>query len=220
MIYEYPLNFSPQNTVNFSGSIGLYLGLANGIAAYSSSVAHTIDGIMYGPITVFGGGVGISGIISPGIYVTASYSGTNVIVFAGNFSVSSSLQMFEGTIQLLGTPATAYSGLFMSKDIELSIFDEFRNKTYGPGFGSVRYGIDYRKSVSIQNYPYNAEILNGYYHTHYKYTKQQFSQKDINLYDQSNTTFNWKRGSQNKKTTIDPTTGLLDNSDPVETKTV
>jgi hypothetical protein len=219
MIYEYALNFSPQNTVNFSGSIGLYLGLANGIAAYSSSVSHTIDGIMYGPVTIFGG-YGNGGIISPGIYVTASYSGTNPFVFAGNFSVSSSLQMFEGTIQVLGTPTTAYIGLFKSKNPEFSIFDEFRNKTYGPGFGPVRYGIDYRKNISVQNYPYNAEILNGYYHTHYKYTKQQFSQKDINLYDQSNTTFNWKKGSQNKKTTIDPRTGLLDNSDPVETKTV
>ena len=220
VIYEYPLNFSPQNTVNFSGSISLYLGLANGTAAYSSSVAHTIDGIMYGPVTIFGGESRNSGIISPGIYVTASYIGTDMIVFAGNFSVSSSLQMFDGTIQLLGTPATAYSGLFKSKNPKFSIFDEFRNKTYGQGFGPVRYGIDYRKNISVQNYPYNAEILNGYYHTHYKYTKQQFSQKDINLYDQSNITFNWKKGSQNKKTTIDPRTGLLDNSDPVETKTV
>lgn len=128
--------------------------------------------------------------------------------------------MFEGTIQLLGTSTTAYSASFISKDPAVSIFDEFRNKTSGGGFGPVRYGIEYRKNISVQNYPYNAEILNGYYHTHYKYTSQQFSQKDINLYDQSNTTFNWKKGSQNKKTTIDPTTGLLDNSEPVETKTV
>jgi len=220
MVYEYPLNFSPRNnTVNFSGSISLYLGFSNGTAAYSSSAAHTIDGILYGPVTIFGG-YGNGEIISPGIYITASYIGTNTFVYAGKFSVSGSVQMFDGTMQVLGSVSSAYSASFISKDPAVSIFDEFRNKTSGQGFGSVRYGIDYRKNISIQNYPYNAEILRGYYHTHYKYTKQQFSQKDINLHNQSNTIFNWKKGSQNKKTTIDPRTGLLDNSDPVETKTV
>jgi hypothetical protein len=34
------------------------------------------------------------------------------------------------------------------------------------------------------------------------------------------TSFKWKKHSQNKKTTVDPKTGLLDNSEPVISKTV
>jgi len=72
----------------------------------------------------------------------------------------------------------------------------------------------------MQYYPNNATLLNGYYTNHYKYSKQQFSLKEINSYDNTNSNFKWKKNSQNKKTTVDPTTGLLDNTDPVETKTV
>jgi hypothetical protein len=60
--------------------------------------------------------------------------------------------------------------------------------------------------------------LAGYFPTHYKYKKRIFSQKEINSYDQQNSPQKWKRGSQNKKTTVDEKTGLLNNTFPVETK--
>jgi len=218
MVYEYTLNITPANIINFSGSINLNFGLVTGTAIYSSSMNHDIEGTIYGPVGNPSPTFPQSAIISPGMYITASYSGPNSVIYSGYFSVSGSTQLFIGTIQ--GTSTSVYNATFVSKDPEVSVFDAFRTKTYGLVFGPYRYGTSYRKTVSMANYPYNAEILNGYYHTHYKYTRQQFSQKDINLQDQSTNSFNWKKGSQNKKTTIDPTTGLLDNSDPVETKTV
>jgi hypothetical protein len=60
--------------------------------------------------------------------------------------------------------------------------------------------------------------LTGYFPTHYIYKKRVFSQKEINSYDQQNAPQKWKRGSQNKKTTVDEKTGLLNNTYPVETK--
>ena len=77
----------------------------------------------------------------------------------------------------------------------------------------------------MQYYPSNATLLNGYKENHYKYSIQQFSQKEVNSYQNNpitnvQTSFKWKRSSQNKKTTVDPKTGLLDNTEPVETKTI
>jgi hypothetical protein len=66
--------------------------------------------------------------------------------------------------------------------------------------------------------PINSERLAGYFPTHYIYKKRVFSQKEINSYDQQNAPQKWKRGSQNKKTTVDEKTGLLNNTYPVETK--
>jgi hypothetical protein len=77
----------------------------------------------------------------------------------------------------------------------------------------------------MQYYPSNATLLSGYRDNHYKYTKQQFSNMEINSYQTNpitkvQTSFKWKKHSQNKKTTVDPKTGLLDNSEPVISKTV
>jgi hypothetical protein len=129
---------------------------------------------------------------------------------------------FNGTIDGF-IPATInltkFSTTFYTTDGS-SIFDSFRYLTQGPFFGPLASAFDYRKAYSMQNYPYNAILLNGYFSNHYKYSNQQFSLKEINSYDNTNTRFKWKKGSQNKKTTVDPTTGLLDNTDPIETKTV
>jgi hypothetical protein len=113
-----------------------------------------------------------------------------------------------------------YTEFYNSPTGSNSIFDDFSILTQGAFFGGIDAGIQYRKEYSLRYYPNNAELLNGYYITHYKYSKQQFSVKEVNSYDQNNNGFKWKRGSQNKKTTVDPATGLLNNSEPVETKTV
>jgi hypothetical protein len=98
------------------------------------------------------------------------------------------------------------------------LIDEFAIKTSGALFGTANNGIAYKKAVSLQNVPVNSERLSGYFPTHYKYKKRTFSQKEINSYDQQNAPQKWKRGSQNKKTTVDEKTGLLNNTFPIETK--
>jgi hypothetical protein len=100
------------------------------------------------------------------------------------------------------------------------VTDDFKYRTSGTFFGSLPSSINYRKNISMLYYPKNAELLIGYFNNHHKYGKQQFSIKEINSYDNTNTRFKWKKNSQNKKTTVDVKTGLLNNSDPIETKTV
>jgi hypothetical protein len=98
---------------------------------------------------------------------------------------------------------------------------EFSKKTQGNIFGPLGSNNSYKKEISMENYPKNAFLLHGYFPNHYKYGRKQFSMKEIASYDEDNkVSFKWKKSSQNKKTTVDPSTGLLDNSDPIETKTV
>jgi hypothetical protein len=101
-----------------------------------------------------------------------------------------------------------------------SIFQEFKQKTAGNLFGILGPGVSYSYSASLLNYPHNATPLNGYFQTHHKHQRNQFSYREITSYDSTGRFFKWKKGSQNKKTTVNVETGLLDNSSPVETKTV
>jgi len=220
-LYEYPMtmSFVPSNQVfYFSGSVGFSHsdGYDGGYAITSS---HNINGTISGSIYGFDyRNTWIDGNIAD-VKVNADYFGSSGVTYVGNFVNSGSIVFFEGNITGI-SPTSTYRANFYVTDRTVSIFTEFKNKTTGPLFGPLGSGINYRKQFSMEYYPYNAKLLNGYSPDHYKYGKTQFSVKEITSYDQNNKQFKWKKGSQNKKTTVNAETGLLDNSDPVETKTL
>lgn len=190
------------------------------------SSRHNINGTITGSVLDDSGD---GTIFYPGINISASYESYYNVTYTGTFTDN-----YDGSYGFVGNivgeiPASVinnpllvkfYTKFYNSPLGTNSIFDDFKLLTQGSFFGGLATGVSYRKEYSMKYYPSNAELLNGYYINHYKYTKQQFSVKEINSYDQNNSSFKWKRGSQNKKTTVDPSTGLLNNSNPVETKTV
>ena len=219
VLTEYTTNCSFLQPSTFSGSVSFTPSSGAGTYTQVVSSTHNIDGKLTGKII---GDAGEGVIQSSGINIRATYLVTYPLNYTGTFSYQSGKWLFSGVIDGL-IPATInltkFSTTFYTID-GTSIFDSFRYLTQGAFFGPLSSAFDYRKEYSMQNYPYNATLLNGYFSNHYKYSNQQFSVKEINSYDNTNTRFKWKKGSQNKKTTIDPTTGLLDNTDPIETKTV
>lgn len=209
----------------FSGSVDFVPPYTGINIAFSVSSSHHISGVVSGVIV--GSGSASDGYISsPGMKLQAKYDSTYPINYKGTFTYSYPLDLyyFEGTIDTGVTPPslgfTKFNMTFSSLVEGTYIFDEFKYRTSGTFFGAAASSNNYRKRFTMRNYPKNATLLNGYYTNHYKYTNQQFSIKEINAYDNKDNGFKWKKGSQNKKTTVDPTTGLLDNSEPVETKTV
>lgn len=223
-LYEYNCVLSIYSA-SFSGSINVDVGFVGNTSPYLDiTSSHAINGTINSGII---GGIGESYIYSPGLNIRATYLSNQPVQYSGYFgpyNPTTGVATFSGSIYgytQAQIGATKFSASFYtdstSKD---TIFDIFKYRTYGLFFGPLASGINYRKDFSMQNYPYNAELLNGYFINHYKYTKKQFSSKEINSYDIDNAPLKWKKSSQNKKTTIDPKTGLLDNSDPVETKTV
>lgn len=216
---EYATECSFLQPSTFSGSISFNPVGGAGYYITTVSSSHTIDGVLTGNII---GDLGQGNIQNPGIRIRATYLASYPLQYNGGFTYQSGTWYFNGIIDGL-VPATInltkFSTIFYTTD-KSSIFDSFRYLTQGPFFGPLASAIGYRKAFTMQNYPYNLELLNGYYSNHYKYSKQQFSIKEVNSYDNVNNSFKWKKSSQNKKTTVDPTTGLLDNTDAVETKTV
>lgn len=203
--------------IHFSGSISAPFS-GSGVGVYSSSVPHDITGSIYGSNLLISDRLGVTStnVIYDWINVTGSfvYQG-DPVTYNGYYDGTG---FFNGLIIFPPSPNDAYNVSFISQNLTGSVFDEFMAKTSGPAF-SVNAGVNYRLEVSKNIIQANSEVLNGYFSTHYKYKKKIFSQKEINSYDQNNLSFKWKRGSQNKTTTVDESTGLLNNTDPVETKT-
>lgn len=234
-VTEYPLYMVMGSNISmsYSGAISFDIG-ANGITSSLQTVSHSLNGILWGGISgiqydqsplygiVYDGLISsplnISGNFVPNASGSVSYNG----MFSSNFDATEFY--FSGSISFTINPLPAagdrgyFDIKFISSNATGSIFEEFVYKTYGGLFGTANGGIRYRRDVSLQNTPPNSERLVGYFPTHYKYKKRVFSQKEINSYDQQNRPQKWKRGSQNKKTTVDEKTGLLNNSSPVETK--
>ena len=203
----------------FSGSVSFVPSFGTGSGFEPITSSHTIEGVLKGKIL---GNNGEGTILPPGINIRAEYIAAYTLTYNGTFTYTSGSYYFSGFIQG-GIPATINLTKFTTTFYTTagsSIFDVFRYNTQGAFFGPLVSALNYRKAYSMQNYPYNASPLNGYFPNHYKFSKQQFSVKEVNSYDNTNKPFKWKKNSQNKKTTVDPTTGLLDNTDPVETKTV
>lgn len=225
-IKEYGItsSFGSVGKFYFSGSTSFNSGIS-GYGTFAASTTHTINGLITGSI------LGTLGPVSPtnwkssdikynGLYMSSTYQpiyypSANV-TYTGLFYNYGTSYGFVGTV----TGQSLYSVYHTTFLSTGSLFDDFKSKTSGPLFGYSGPNIEYQKKVSMENYPYNATLMKGYSETHYKYKKMQFSSKEVNSYDQSNRSFKWRKGSQNKKTTVEPSTGLLDNSDPVVTKTI
>jgi hypothetical protein len=218
ILNEYQTTISYED-IFYSGSIS-FNPMITGNGVYITTSSHTLDGVLVSG-SVWGS-TGTGTVTVPGIHITAQYISAYPMRYEGYFSYSGGEYQFIGSI-FGGVPATLnlakYNTTFVTS-VGNSIFDDFKYKTVGAFFGSLASGINYRKEYSMAYYPKNAELLNGYFPNHYKYSKQQFSVKEINSYDNTNKAFKWKKNSQNKKTTVDVHTGLLDNTDPIETKTV
>ncbi len=238
-ITEYPMTMSfsmvsPSASFYFSGSLGFSVNV-QGTQIYTASFSHTITGKVTGSISGIDPRLNLTfanaEILSVGLHVDAiSYATSGAFMYFGDFSMSGSVQRFVGNVKYFpdSNPAyptqrgtyIGYNVVFSSMHGAASIFDEFFAVT---SVGNLVFqrngGLEYKLEQSKKNYPVNAKPMLGYFPTHYKYTGKQFSHKMVNSYDQSNTPVKWKKGSQNKKTTIDPSSGLLDNTDPVETKT-
>jgi hypothetical protein len=200
------------------------------------SSEHTIFGLMSGSLEGLdirqnSSSFIIGNIFNPGLYISGSMiNNGKSVVYSGFFDIDNDIQSFEGNIygENFGNTVddkTSYNVYFVSEAPTSSIFNRFIEYTSDALFGPLGQGLAYRKEYSMQYYPSNAVLLNGYRENHYKYSIQQFSQKEVNSYQTNantnvQTSFKWKRSSQNKKTTVDPKTGLLDNTEPVETKTI
>ena len=235
-VNKYPMTSSFIIGTYFSGSLYFDAGL-RGWQDYTTTSSHGIVGLMSG--SVVGLNVNLTNptasgfIFNKGLGVSGSFIDTGKSVrYFGYFDVDNGVQSFEGNIYTsvagnssLPSSYGAYNIYFTTGNPTSSIFDAFRTNAYGVLFGPLVQGLDYRKKYSMEYYPANASLLNGYMDHHYKNTKRQFSQREFNGYQTNPATkvqssFKWIKGSQNKKTTVDPQTGLLDNSDPIETKTI
>jgi hypothetical protein len=234
----YPMTASFSNlfsgNIYFSGSLYFNDNLV-GEYDYVTSTPHAIYGLISG---AFEGldirqspNFVVGNVFSPGLNITGSLiSNGRPVTYSGLFNLIDGIQTFEGNIygENVGNSVndkTVYNIEFISSSPTSSVFNDFIENTSNALFGPLGQGLSYRKEYSMQYYPSNATLLNGYRDNHYKYTKRQFSTKELNSYQINPTTgtqagFKWKKHSQNKKTTVDPKTGLLDNSEPVVSKTV
>ncbi len=239
IIDRYPMTASfntgiPGQTY-FSGSLYFDAGL-RGWHDYTTFTPHNIFGKMSGSLEGLDirqnpGFFIIGNIFNPGLTISGSMvANGKEVTYSGFFDTDGGVQTFEGNIYGVNTgntvnDKTAFNIYFISEAPTSSIFNRFIEYTSDALFGPLGQGLAYRKEYSMQYYPSNATLLNGYKENHYKYSIQQFSQEEVNSYQinpitKAETSFKWKRGSQNKKTTVDPKTGLLDNTEPVIRKTI
>lgn len=214
-------------SIYFKGKTSFNIGYLGWMVAVKTT-PHTIEGTITGSIfeklsltnQAYGkinSPINVFGLYDP----KAGYS----VIYDGLFNLDNDNNpTFEGSI---------YTNLYTNTQIgpefyftltsaspSVSIFTEFIEKTSGPLFARLTQGVNYQKNISLASKPSSSLLLDGYFYTHYKYKKQQFSHKEINSFDSTGRPLKWKKGSQNKKTTVDPQTGLLNNSDPVEVKTI
>ena len=233
VVTSYSFTMSFHDTITpfyFSGSLaiaGIY-GVS-GSYIYTASLPHTLIGTISGPISgqIVGNQWQTTSILSS-IDISASFSSASSAVgveFSGSFSFDAitGTQMFDGTIGFASSTFqihpyfSFYNTVMSTGNPTASIFDTFKANTAGPLFGPLGIGLEIRKDLSMQYYPENASLLTGYNSDHYKYGKEQFSQKVINSSDQNGLPYKWKKGSQTITTTVDPSSGLLNNSQPVVT---
>jgi len=213
--------------IYFKGKINFDIGYLGYTDQYIYA-AHTIDGLVNGTFfEKLSPDIHAYGTINSDMRVSGSYNPNpnNPVIFSGLFNLDENNNpIFEGTISTGYYTTTAvgpeYYLTIQASDNYDSIFSEFIDKTSGPMFARLTQGVNHQKLISDSYKPADAVALNGYFHTHYKYKKQQFSRKEINSIDSTGRFSKWKKSSQNKKTTVDAVTGLLDNTEAVESKTI
>lgn len=219
------------STSYFQGAIDYPFPITkSGVYDVIAGLPHTITGSIWGPIngnkngSIYGyfGNITIPTNVSAVYFTTGTGSFGNV-EYSGSFSFYDGKWQFDGAITL---PPPGFAIFYMtlsSGNPTSSIFDILQRNTTGPLF-SDNNPVQFRLQKSLQVVPVNSRLLNGYFSTHYKFKRKTFSQKEVNAwgntYDQSGNPipvpFKWKRGSQTKKTTVDSSTGNLDNSDPIQ----
>lgn len=228
-MWSAPVGAEIPTNIYFKGKTSFNIGYL-GWSVYSTTSPHSIEGTITGSIFErVSPTLQMYGVINSPIKASGSYDpkiGYSV-VYDGLFNLDiSGMPTFEGSIYV---NPPVYSNSVVGPEFYLnlssdnpnnSIFSEFIEKTKGPLFARLTQGVNYQKNLSLSSKPSSSVLLDGYFHTHYKYKKQQFSKKEINSFDNTGKSFKWIKGSQNKKTTVDPKTGLLNNSEPVEIKTV
>jgi len=238
---KYPMTASfnillPTSTY-FSGNLYFDFGL-RGYQSYSTKNSHGIFGLVSGsisgvdPIQNPNSQVVLLGqIFNPGLIMSGSMVNNGMpVTYSGYFELNNGVQSFEGNIYggVIANSInymTAYRVHFLSSNPTSSIFNEFSTHTSNALFAPLGQGLNYRKIYSMENYPANFSLLSGYRDNHYRFTKRQFSRKEVNAYQTNpvtgrQTSFKWKKGSQSKKTTVDSATGLLDNTEAVVVKTI
>jgi hypothetical protein len=233
----------------FSGSLYFDAGM-RGWQDYATTNSHNLMGIISGSVNGLDvvqypyidpiyGAITNGTIVNPGIIISGSmFQNGCPVTYSGYFDVDGGVQSFEGYIygHFSGSffagnysssiyERTVYNIQFISEAPTSSIFNIFSTHGSGDLFAPLASGLNYRKIYSMEYYPTSSKLLNGYMETHHKYSKLQFSQKEINAYQTNpitkvQTNYKWKRSSQNKKTTVDPKTGLTDNTDAVIVKTI
>lgn len=238
-VLEYPVTaslFGPFDNIGvfypniyFSGKTSFNTGYL-GWGTFTINYSHTIAGMITGSITETTGFY--NGIINSPLAVSGTfYPNGYSAVYSGLFNLDDNGDpIFEGSVYnntynvnpspSIPSPRPEFYFNFISSDKKTSIFEEFVTSGTGTLFARLNRGVNYQKQISLSYKPSNSTLLDGYFHTHYKYKKQQFSKKEINSFDNLNNPFKWKKSSQNKKTTVDSKTGLLDNTEPVISKTV
>jgi hypothetical protein len=229
------------DTWYFSGSISIPLDTyGSGWVGYTVTSSHTIYGITTGSLWGFRQGDSTGphrgNIVLPMTISASYYHISSSVVYSGYFTEDVSGYSFEGNIVI--NPSVSPNALsasqmhcvLYSESATSSIYQDIMTKT-SQANGAVLFTeakeITTRRAKSLELAPGSQNILMGYFPTHYKYNKQTFSHKEINSvensYDQnghpSPLRTKWKRGSQTKKTTVDPKTGNLNNAEPVERKT-
>ena len=196
-------------TFNFTIQAGTH-PFNNAVA--SSSFAHMLitgtttspnilSSSLYGTINAPVGVSGYIGIDQP-------------IILSGSYTATGSTISFSGSI-ILDT-GTEMSMSFYSPTPTVSVFDVLKLNARGPLFNYIdTITYEYRRDLSFQNIPIGSRSLHGYYFTHYKYKKQNFSRKPMALRNiDGNVEGIFSRGVQTQKTTVQDT-GLLDNSLPI-----
>ena len=152
------------------------------------------------------------GIINSSVGVNGTVDFNRRVLLSGSYN--SDTQIFDGRVII--SSGTSVQMFFYTTQKTKSIFTVLRENASGTLFDYInQISYTYRKNLSFQNIPYGSRLLDGYYSTHYRYKKQNFSRKPINIVsDSGNFVGTFKKGLQTQKTTVQQD-GLLDNSPPI-----
>jgi hypothetical protein len=222
--YEITASYAPDSSIHFNGYIDIPLSSSAGLVNSVITIPHTINGTVSGDIAGFRLNDPVIwhyGTLYSETPVSASFNIGSSVLYSGYFNIVNNQWFFAGYITI--NPGATYDMEFSTGHTTQSIYDYLRVNSTGELFTSTDQ-VRYRLEKSLEITPNNSRRLNGYFQTHYKHKRRVFSQKELNVftntYDQSGNPINgpskWKRGSQTRKSTVDASTGNLDNSDPIQ----
>ena len=182
-------NFSGPVEEDFIFSGSFYSTAVAGITSGSGAVGSIFDENAQ---------LGIEGVVVSGsiMQVIQTVPGEDQYVFVVDGSVTAALYTLD----------------------QSQIFDYLAGNSTGLFFSNIRdSSFAYRFNIAQQNKPAESIPLNGYYLTHYIFKKPlNDKNKKVTRGFLGAKTGVFKKGFQDQKTTVDNTTGLTNNSSPVE----